>query len=166
MHVRIGLVLLSIVALILAACGGSSSSQAPSASVAAPSASTAPSASVAAPSASASTSPSTAPSGSAATGGDTLHVGMRDFSFALDKASLPPGTAVAVTADNGGEAPHTITFYTDAQYTQKVSGGDSGTVNAGASKAFSFTPPDGATVLFFRCEIHPTQMVGQIDVKA
>jgi len=91
---------------------------------------------------------------------------MRDFTFALDKSSLLPAPAsVEVTADNGGEAPHTVTFYTDAQYTQKVTGGDSGSVNAGASKTFSFVPPEGATVLFYRCEIHPTQMTGQIDVK-
>jgi len=32
------------------------------------------------------------------------------------------GAAVDVTADNGGEAPHTITFYADAQYTQKLVG--------------------------------------------
>ena len=152
MHVRAVLPLLSILLLVVAACGGSSASQAPS-SAAASSVSSAPSA-------------STAPSGSAAAGGATLHVGMRDFTFALDKSSLPPATAVDVTADNGGEAPHTITFYTDAAYTSKVAGADSGSVAAGASKEFSFTPPDGATVLFFRCEIHPTQMTGQIDVKA
>ena len=152
MQVRAGLVLTSLVALVVAACGGSTSSQAPS-SAAAPSTSAAPSVSAAA-------------SGSAAAGGATLHVGMRDFTFALDKSNLAPATPVDVTADNGGEAPHTITFYTDAQYTQKLAGADSGSVAAGQSKDFSFTPPDGATVLFFRCEIHPTQMTGQIDVKA
>ena len=152
MKVRAGLVPMSLVALLMAACGGSSASAAPS-SAAAPSASSAPSASA-------------APSGSAAGGGETLHVGMRDFTFALDKSSLTPATAVDVTADNGGEAPHTITFYTDAAFTSKVAGADSGSVSPGASKEFSFTPPDGAAVLFFRCEIHPTQMTGQIDVKA
>jgi plastocyanin len=156
MKMRAALPLVSIAALLVAACGGAA---APPASSPAASSAAAPS------SATASASASIVPSASTGTGGDTLHVGMRDFTFALDKSSIPPATAVDVTADNGGEAPHTITFYTDAQYTQKVTGGDSGTVNAGASKAFSFTPPDGATVLFFRCEVHPTQMTGQIDVK-
>ena len=108
---------------------------------------------------------STAPSGSTGTGADQLHVGMREFSFALDRSSLDPAPAtVDVTADNGGEVPHTITFYADAAFTQKVPGADSGSVAAGGSKTFSFTPPDGASELFFRCEIHPTQMTGKITV--
>ena len=90
---------------------------------------------------------------------------MRDFSFGLDLSSLHPGEpGVAVTAENHGEAPHTITFYTDAAFTQKVPLGDSGTVAPGSSAGFEFAPPEGATVLFFRCEIHPTQMQGQIAV--
>ena len=81
---------------------------------------------------------------------------MREFSFALDRSSLDPAPAtVDVTADNGGEVPHTITFYADAAFTEKVPGADSGSVAAGGSKTFSFTPPEGASELFFRCEIHP-----------
>jgi plastocyanin len=99
------------------------------------------------------------------TGATTLNVTAKDFSFDIDKDSIPAGGTIDVAFKNDGQAPHTITFYTDEDYTQKVSGGDSDIVNGGQSKNFTFTAPSSGDELYYRCEIHPTQMKGELKLQ-
>ena len=89
----------------------------------------------------------------------------KDFSLALDKDSVTKGSEVDVSFKNEGSATHTITFYTDDAYTDAVSGGDSGRVNGGGSKSFSFTAPADGDELYYRCEVHPTQMKGELSLQ-
>jgi plastocyanin len=95
-------------------------------------------------------------------GAGTLAVTAQDFSFSLDADSIPTGS-VLVTLTNEGAAPHTITFYTDEEYTDQVGGTER--VAAGGSGSASLVVPDDADELYYRCEVHPTQMEGEIEVE-
>jgi plastocyanin len=97
-------------------------------------------------------------------GGDvlTMTVTAKDFEFTPDTFEAKPGETVEVNFANGGSATHTFTVYSDDAYTQPVANGDSGRVAGGGSMTVRFASGDGD--LYFRCEIHPTQMQGEIAV--
>jgi plastocyanin len=105
----------------------------------------------------------------AATSGDrdssTLTVTARDFSFDVSLSSLEKGAAVEVEFNNAGSAPHTVTFYTDEDYTQPVADGDSGQVPGGGNAAFSLNVPAEGDDLYYRCEVHPSQMQGELPLE-
>ena len=106
------------------------------------------------------------PASAATTGsGDAqaLAVTAKDFSFTLDLESVTAGSEVDVALRNEGSAPHTITFYEDADYTKAVAGADSGRVAGGGTGAFQFTAPEGDE-LYYRCEVHPSQMKGELAI--
>ena len=99
---------------------------------------------------------------------DALAITAKDFSFTLSLTSIHPGLpGVDVFFTNSGAVAHTVTFYTDAGFTTKLGAGaaDSGSIAPSASTGFPFIPPDGATAVYYRCEIHPAQMSGSIPVK-
>jgi plastocyanin len=103
-------------------------------------------------------------SGAKRTEVDELHVTAKDFSFSADLTSVHPGApGTDVTFTNSGGTTHTLTFYSDSDYKNKVA--DSGRIAAGQIGGFPFIPPDGAKKLYYRCEIHPTQMKGEIAVQ-
>ena len=97
-------------------------------------------------------------------GTEALSVTAKDFSFALDKSSVKKGSQVDVALENQGSAPHTINFYTDEAYTKPIADAESGRVSGGGSKAFTFTAPADGTAAYYRCEVHPAQMQGEITL--
>jgi plastocyanin len=133
--------LMAILALAAAACGGGSASSA--------------------------TQPAVASTGAARAVSDVLQVAAKDFSFSLNLTSLHPGQpGVNVIFNNNGTTPHTLTFYSDAGYKTKIPGdADSGPVTAGDTAIFAFVVPDGVTTVYYRCDIHPTKMTGQLPVQ-
>ncbi len=97
---------------------------------------------------------------------DSLQVSAKDFSFSLNLTSLHPGPpGVDVVLTNDGATPHTLTFYSDPDFKTKIPKADSGSVAPGGTAAFPFIVPDGLTTVYFRCDIHPTQMTGQLAVQ-
>jgi plastocyanin len=105
-----------------------------------------------------------ASSGSPASGGTRkqLTITARDFSFSADAVNVAKGDTIGITFKNSGSATHTLTFYSDAAYANAIAGGDTGSVSAGATTTLTVTADVG---LFYRCNIHPAQMQGQIDFK-
>ena len=97
-------------------------------------------------------------------GTEALSVAAKDFSFALDKGSVKKGSQVDVAFENQGSAPHTINFYTDEAYTKPIADAESGSVSGGGSKAFTFTAPADGAAAYYRCEVHPAQMQGEITL--
>jgi plastocyanin len=87
-----------------------------------------------------------------------------EFSFTPATFEATAGEPVTVLLENAGSAPHTLTVYADAQYTQPVDGADTGTVSGGGQGEFEVTF-DTAGERFFRCEVHPAQMQGTITVQ-
>lgn len=137
--------------LFAAACGGSDSKSTTTPSSSPASVSTQP----------AGGASSTAP---ARTGVDRLNVVAKDFAFTADLKSVRKGSpGTDVSFKNDGPSAHTLTFYNDATFETKLA--DSSQVAPGQSVAFAFIPPDGATSMYYRCEIHPTQMKGEIAVQ-
>ena len=97
---------------------------------------------------------------------DNLQISAKDFSFKANLTSVHPGApGVDVSFKNEGSATHTLTFYTDADFKTKLGSADSSKIAGGGSVGFPFIPPDGAKSVYYRCEIHPTQMKGELAVK-
>jgi plastocyanin len=138
---------LAVLALAAAACGGGSSYGGSS------------SASPTRPAATAAASGTTPQAGGAQ--GQTVTVVAKDFSFTPGEVKLSGTGSVTFMLDNQGSAPHTFTVYRDEDHTQlvggtgNVSGGQKGTVTVTLDKSGDY---------YFRCEIHPTQMQGEIKV--
>jgi len=103
-------------------------------------------------------------SGSPASSGTQkqLTITAKDFSFSADAVNVAKGDTIAITFKNSGSATHTLAFYSDAAYKNAIAGADTGSVSGGATKTLTVTADVG---LFYRCNIHPTQMQGKIDFK-
>jgi len=106
----------------------------------------------------------TAPAAAATGGGRALNVSARDFLFDPNKPSAKKGQTVTINFKNDGSTSHTFTLYTDEDHTKAVANGDSGMVAAGGSKTLTVAIAADSGDLYFRCEIHPTQMMGEISV--
>ncbi len=150
-HALRGVVPLLVTAVVLTACSSGTSSSTPAAAASKPATSDPAGASA---------------GGSPGNGVDDLHAVAKDFSFTLDRTTLHPGKpGVDAFLKNEGQAPHTLTFYSDAAFTTKIPGADSGQVRPGDLSGFPLSVPDGVTTVYYRCEIHPTQMKGQLPVQ-
>ena len=119
---------------------------------------------------SASTAPArtTAPAAGATTpassgaAGEVLKVTAADFKFDPADVDAPLGKAVTIQLTNTGQAPHTLTVYSDDAHTKKVAGAEA---RAAAGQKGEFTVTfDKAGDYYFRCEVHPTKMTGEIKV--
>jgi len=88
----------------------------------------------------------------ASAGPREVDVGLVDFAFQPDNASVAAGGTVRLA--NRGQAPHTMTF-DDVHI-------DSGTIAPGAGA--TVTAPDAPGSYSYRCTIHPAQMRGVLVV--
>lgn len=102
-----------------------------------------------------------APTPAAGGGETTVDVAAADFSFDPAAFTVPAGVDVTMTLTNTGAAPHTLTVYRDAEFTERVQGAETGSVSGGSED--SFTATFGAGKYHFRCEIHPTLMQGEFE---
>jgi len=105
----------------------------------------------------------TTPAGDGNGGADEYTITAKDFSFSPIESDVKAGEAI-VTLNNTGEVFHTMTVYADDQYAEAVEGADTENVAAGESGEFTITFEEGAEY-FFRCELHPTQMTGELTVE-
>ena len=88
----------------------------------------------------------------------------KDFSFSPDKLAAREGRTLNVTFQNNGSVSHTFTVYTDEGFKTPLSGADSGSVVAGTNRTVAVAIPADSGDLYFRCEIHPSAMKGEISV--
>jgi plastocyanin len=111
--------------------------------------------------------PTQAPGGAATTAGGSAKIAVvaSDFAFSPAKFDVKAGAASEITLSNNGQAPHSFGVYSDKEFKTKVDSGTIATTSPGARGTANLTPPAGATALFFRCEVHPAQMQGEIAVK-
>ena len=143
----IGVLLLMLAAV---ACGGGTSSADKTATAAAKTGGTNPTA--------AATKATSSPASGVAA--KQITITAKDFSFSADDVNVSKGDTVAITFKNSGSATHTLTFYTDDAYTNPIAGADTGNVNGGSTKTLTVKADAG---LYYRCNIHPTQMKGEIE---
>ena len=102
---------------------------------------------------------STTPASAAAA---VLKVTASDFKFEPTSVDAPVGKEVTMQLTNTGSAPHTLTVYSDDAHTKKVAGAEA-RASSGQKAEFKVTF-DKAGEYYFRCEIHPTKMSGEIKV--
>ncbi len=89
-----------------------------------------------------------------------------DFKFTLDKDSVAKSDTVNVTFKNSGPSTHTLNFYADDAFTKPIVPGNSGSTQSGNQAAFVFVvPADAGSDVYYRCEIHPATMKGELSVK-
>ena len=142
----LGLMFVGLVAAAFAACGGGDDSSAP-------------------------TAVATKQGGAVATssGGAPQQVSLvaTDFAFTPNKVELNGGTGTSadVTIKNNGQVPHNFQLYSDKTFKKKVEPASIGITAPGSSGVAPFSVPAKGTTYFFRCELHPDQMQGQIDFK-
>jgi plastocyanin len=94
---------------------------------------------------------------------DEVQVQAADFSFDPDNFTVPAGVPVKIEVRNSGAFPHTLTVYSDEEYTTEVAGADTGNIEASEDADFTTTLEAGQ--YFFRCDIHPTQMEGDLTAQ-
>lgn len=83
--------------------------------------------------------------------------------FDLEEIVLPADTEVTVRADNrDGAIPHNWAAYTDDSASDLIAGTE--ICPAACVKEVTFTTPAPGEY-FFRCDVHPTQMVGTVIVE-
>jgi plastocyanin len=87
-----------------------------------------------------------------------------DFSFDPIELEATEGDPITVAVTNAGTQPHTLTVYSDEQFTEAVEGADTGNISGGGTGEFT-TTFDEAGKYFFRCDIHPNQMEGELIVQ-
>jgi plastocyanin len=97
-------------------------------------------------------------------GATSVTITAKDFSFDPDEATVDAGQAVTFTLKNEGSASHTLTFYSDGDFTQPIDGATTERVAGGGSGEFTTTFATAGDV-YFRCEVHPTQMKGEVSVQ-
>lgn len=88
----------------------------------------------------------------------------KSIGYTTTSLEASAGQPVTVTYTNDSKVPHNIAFYDgpDAESTQIVL---SETITGpGATTTVSFTAPAEPGEYLFRCELHPTQMVGTLTV--
>ena len=83
-----------------------------------------------------------------------------DFAFEPATPEITGGAQVTVTLTNSGEAPHTLNYYADEGLRDRI--GETGQVQPGQSNSFTFIAPESGGTLYFRCQLHPSQMSGQV----
>jgi plastocyanin len=100
-------------------------------------------------------------------GGETVAVTAADFSFNPADFTVSGDSDTTIEVTNSGNTPHTLTIYSDAEFTEAVDGATTDSLSSGDSESFTLTAAQvaGAASLFFRCEVHPTQMQGEITVQ-
>ncbi len=111
--------------------------------------------------------PPTSVPATAAPSVDALAVSAGDFAFSPNAIIVTGANDTKITMTNTGSAPHTMTVYRDQAFTQGIALAQTQPVAGGASDDFTLSSADigAATQLFFRCEVHPSQMQGTIAVQ-
>ncbi len=82
--------------------------------------------------------------------------------FDVTDISVPAGQAVTLTADNIDPGiPHNWAVYTDDSASELIAGTP---ICIDCTETITFDPPEPG-VYFFRCDVHPIQMVGTFVVE-
>ena len=93
-----------------------------------------------------------------------MDVELRDFAFNPNAFEAPQGRVFNITAKNSGSTRHTLNVYKDAAFATPLTPDSHVEVAPGATEGL-FVKFDAVATYYFRCEIHPQQMQGQITVK-
>ncbi|MGH3247433.1 MAG: cupredoxin domain-containing protein [Trebonia sp.] len=156
-------VILAAVAAVLTACTsagiGSVTPTTPTPSAPPPS-SSAPAA--AAPAPATASAAGTQASATCSPSGTSLQISAQNVKFDKSCLAAPAGQAFTITFDNkDAGVPHDVAIYTNSSATTVLF---KGTVVSGPTTTTYHVPALKAGTYYFRCDIHPTQMLGTFVV--
>lgn len=88
----------------------------------------------------------------------------RDNFFEQEVIAVPAGQSVTVRLQNQGQQQHNISFYTRSPQNggQLIQMGE--VIGGGRETTVTFTAPSQPGDYFFRCDIHPNEMTGTLQV--
>ena len=96
-------------------------------------------------------------------GAVTIRVAANNMAFNLKTISVAAGAKTTLLFENQERVPHNVAFYTDQSATQSIYVGE--TITGPKSITYSFTAPDKLGRYFFRCDLHPATMTGELMVQ-
>ncbi len=96
-------------------------------------------------------------------GGTTVQLTASNTSFDTEEITLTAGAETTIQFDNQDQGlPHNFALYEDESAATAIFQGD--TIEGPDTTEYTFTAPDPGTY-FFRCDVHPTQMMGTAIVE-
>jgi plastocyanin len=100
-------------------------------------------------------------------GAETFEVSMGDNFFDPDTLTVPAGATITINLTNDGAAIHNMRIGgEDNEYdTDDDAASDPDIVSAGETATLEWEVPDEPGDYDFRCDFHPTDMVGAIVVE-
>ena len=84
--------------------------------------------------------------------------------FVPSTLNAPPATLVTVNYTNNSSLQHNINFFNGPDPTAPSLGASEPVIGPNALRSVTFTTPDSAGDYFFHCDIHPTTMVGTLQI--
>ncbi len=93
----------------------------------------------------------------------TVTLTAHNMAFSLGTINVPAGAHVVVLFTNLDATPHNLAVYTDSSASRAIFRGQEIT-GPQASITYAFDAPAQAGAYFFRCDVHPTSMMGQFVV--
>ena len=109
--------------------------------------------------------------GNGTPGGDEIAVSMGDNFFDPDGITVGAGASVTFQLTNNGIAIHNMHVTVDGEFDSDICDGtgdpcsDPAFVSGGQEAVLTWTAPDSAGEVPFRCDFHPIEMVGTITVQ-
>lgn len=103
---------------------------------------------------------------SSTTGAKSVTVGIsaKNIAFNTSTITVPAGAQVTVNFDNQDSGiQHNVAFYTDSSAGTTIYKG--AIITGPKTTTYTFTAPSKPGTYFFRCDVHPTNMVGKLIVQ-
>ena len=94
----------------------------------------------------------------------TIDVIAKSFAFNTSTITVPAGANVTINFNNmDAGIPHNVAVYENKDAKKAIYVGD--VIKGPKTTTYNFTAPTTPGTYFFRCDVHPTTMVGDFIVK-
>lgn len=94
----------------------------------------------------------------------TIDIVAKSFAFNTSTITVPAGANVTINFNNmDAGIPHNVAVYENQDAKKAIYVG--AVINAPKTIAYNFVAPTTPGTYFFRCDVHPTTMVGDFIVK-
>ena len=93
----------------------------------------------------------------------TVNLVAKDISFNLNTLTVSVGADVTINFDNQDSVPHNFALYTDSTARTPIFQGN--IISGPGTATYKFMAPMQPGTYFFRCDVHPTMMIGSFIVK-
>jgi len=106
------------------------------------------------------------PAGGGATAGSNevrLKLLAENLAFDKDRLTVPAGSLVTLDLTNRDDVPHNFAAYRSEAADQPIFVGETFS-GPGTATVYQFDAPAEAGNYFFRCDVHPTDMKGTLEV--